>query len=175
MNATGSDKIDLVRAIYEQHWLHIRHVENQRLWFTNIFVILCGGSLIVMRGALFDKVNWPIIGFLMVLSLIGLFFCLRIQSVFNAHKDAAGLILRRYSLDHYLTRYRKTVARKFFRLSLLFPTFFLFCFNFFLLVLLQIGFHNIWKIAVVPVLLFIAGTVALYLSKYDEPAQSDED
>lgn len=175
MNATGNDKRDLVRAIYEQHWLHIRHVENQRLWFTNIFVILCGGSLIVMRGGLFDKANWPIVGFLMVLSLIGFVFCLRIQGVFNAHKDAAGLILRRYSLDHYLTRYRKTVARKYFRLSLLFLTFFLLFFCFFLFVLLQIGFHNVWKSAPVPVLLLVAGTVALCLSKYDKPVPLNED
>ena len=175
MNAIGNDKRDLVRAIYEQHWLHMRHVENQRLWFTNIFAILCGGSLIVMRGGLFDEANWPIIGFLMVLSLIGLFFCLRIQSVFNAHNSVAELILKRYGLEHYLAKYPKTVARKYFRLSLLFPTFFLLCFCFFLFVLLQIGFHNVWKSAVVPVLLFVAGTVALCLSKYDKPVQSNED
>ncbi len=175
MNASGSDKIDLVRAIYEQHWLHMRHVENQRLWFTSIFAILCGGSLALMRGGLFDKANWPIIGFLVVLSLIGLFFCLRIQSVFNAHNSAAKLILTRYGLEHYLAKCPKAVAGKFFRLSLLFPTFFLFCFCFFLFVLLQIGFHNVWKSAPVPVLLFIAGTVTLYLSKYDKPVPLDED
>ncbi len=175
MNAIGNDKRDLVRAIYEQHWLHARHVENQRLWFTNIFAILCGGSLAVMRGRLFDEANWPIIGFLMVLSLIGLFFCLRIQGVFNAHNNVAELILKRYGLEHYLAKYPKAVARKFFRLSLLFPTFYLLCFCFFLFVLLQIGFHNVWKSALVPVLLLVAGTVALCLSKYDKPAQSDED
>lgn len=175
MNAIGNDKRDLVRAIYEQHWLHIRHVENQRLWFTNIFAILCGGSFALMRGGLFDKVNWPIVGFLMVLSLIGFVFCLRIQGVFNAHKSVAELILRRYGLKHYLAKYPKTVAGKFFRLSLLFPAFFLLCFCFFLFVLLQIGFHNVWKSALVPVLLFIAGTVTLYLSKYDKPVPLDED
>ena len=175
MNAIGNDKRDLVRAIYEQHWLHIRHVENQRLWFTSIFAVLCGGSFALMRGGLFDKANWPIVGLLMVLSLIGFAFCLRIQGVFNAHKSVAELILRRYGLEHYLTEYPKTVAGKFFRLSLLFPTFFLLCFCFFLFVLLQIGFHNVWKSAPVPVLLFIAGTVTLYLSKYDKPVPLDED
>lgn len=175
MNAIGNDKRDLVRAIYEQHWLHIRHVENQRLWFTSIFAILCGGSFALMRGGLFDKANWPIVGLLIVLSLLGLFVCLRIQMSFNAHKDAAELILSRYGLAHYSFKHKRNIILKLFRLSMLFPAFFFFCFNFFLFVLLQIGFHNIWKSAPVPVLLFVAGTVVLYFSKYDEPVLSDED
>jgi hypothetical protein len=175
MNAIGNDKRDLVKAIYEQHWLHMRHVENQRLWFTNIFAILCGGSFALMRGGLFNKANWLIVGFLMVLSLLGLFVCLRIQMSLNGHRGAAELILSRYGLAHYSFKHKRNIILKLFRLSILFPAFFLFCFNFFLFVLLQIGFHNVWKSAPVPVLLFVAGTVALYFSKYDEPAPSNED
>jgi hypothetical protein len=175
MNTIGSDKIDLVKAIYEQHWLHIRHVENQRLWFTGIFAILCGGSFALMHGGLFDKANWPIVGFLVVLSLLGLFFCLRIQMSFNAHKSAAELVLSRYGLAHYSFKHTRNIMLKLFRLSILFPAFFLFCFCFFLFVLLQIGFHDVWKSIPVPVLLFIAGTVALYLSKYDKPVPLNED
>jgi len=175
MNAIGNDKRDLVKAIYEQHWLHIRHVENQRLWFTNIFAILCGGSFALMHGGLFDEANWPIVGFLMVLSLFGFVFCLRIQDVFEAHKRVAGLILERYGLEHYLAKYPETVARKFFQLSLLFPAFFLFCFNFFLFVLLQIVFYDVWISTLIPVLIFVVSAVALYLSKYDKPVQREED
>lgn len=175
MEGIGDDKRALVRAIYEQHWLHMRHVENQRLWFANIFAILCGGSFAVMRDGLFERANWPIVGFLMVLSLLGLFFCLRIHGVFNAHKNAADLVLSRYSLTHYRAKSPKNIVRKLFRLSMLFPAFFLLFFSFFLFVLLQIGFYNVWKSAPIPVLIFVVSTVALYLSKYDEPVLQDED
>ena len=175
MEGISNDRRDLVKAIYEQHWLHARHVENQRLWFTNVFALLCVGSLAMMDSGLFNEANWSIVGFLMVLSLFGFVFCLRIQGVFEAHKSVAGLILERYGLEHYLTKYPETVARKFFRLSLLFPAFFLFCFNFFLFVLLQIVFYDYWISALIPVLIFVVSTVVLYLSKYDEPVQREED
>ena len=34
--------------IYEQHWVHARHVENERLWFTNIFVVIMGALLAIL-------------------------------------------------------------------------------------------------------------------------------
>lgn len=35
-------RAELTKGIYEQHWLHARHVENQRLWFANIYRLVAG-------------------------------------------------------------------------------------------------------------------------------------
>ena len=32
-----------LRKIYEQYWLHARHQETQRLWFTNIYAVIAAG------------------------------------------------------------------------------------------------------------------------------------
>jgi len=39
------EQTELLKAVYEQHWLHARHVENERLWFTNIFAVIVAGLL----------------------------------------------------------------------------------------------------------------------------------
>ena len=34
-----------LEKVYEQYWLHARHQENQRLWFTNIYAVIVAGLL----------------------------------------------------------------------------------------------------------------------------------
>jgi hypothetical protein len=175
MESVGNDRRDLVRGIYEQHCSHVKHAENQRLWFTIIYALLSAGCLVVMNGNLFYSAFWPIVGFLMILSLFGLIFCLGIQSALKAYTDAADLILTRYSLTHYLPRYRANSPHRLFGVSKLFPLFYLLLFAFFLFVLLQMGLCSIWKSIPLPLLVCVIGTVALFVSKFDEPAEPDED
>ena len=33
-----------LRRVYEQYWLHARHQEVQRLWFTNIYSMIVAGT-----------------------------------------------------------------------------------------------------------------------------------
>ena len=61
MKKTSNESIELVKTIYEQHWLHARHVENERLWLTNIFAILFAGSLAVVKDKLIDPSSLPLI------------------------------------------------------------------------------------------------------------------
>ncbi len=35
-----------LKTIYEQYWLHARHVADERLWFTNIYILVVVGILI---------------------------------------------------------------------------------------------------------------------------------
>ncbi len=175
MESVGNDRRDLVRGIYEQHCSHVRHAESQRLWFTIIYALLSSGCLMVMNGSLFFTAFWPIIGFQMILSLFGLIFCLGIQSALKAYTDAADLILRRYSLAHYLPRYKENSPQRLFGVSKLFPLFYLLLFSFFLFVLLQMGLCSIWKSIPFPVLIFVIGTIVLLISRFDQPAQPEED
>lgn len=64
-----------LKVLLEQHMLHTRHIENERLWFTNVFAILTGGVLSVTRG---DFRYLRLVAWLMFpLSLLG--FCLTIK------------------------------------------------------------------------------------------------
>jgi len=174
METVGNDRRDLVRAIYRQQCSHVRHAENQRLWFTLIYVILCTGSFIVMRGELFHQANWPVIAFLMLLSLFGLFFCLRAQTDIRVYTGVAELILSRYSLGHYLVKCGANKTNRLFTMSRLFPIFFLLLFSFFLFVIVQIIFQPGWRGWLGPLLIFVAGTVAVFCWECDESSRSDE-
>ncbi len=175
MESVGNDRRDLVRGIYEQNCSHVRHAESERLWFTIIFALLTAGCLTVLRCELFAATNWPIVGFLMILSLFGLIFCLGIQSALKAYTDAADLILSRYSLAHYLPRHKTNSPHRLFGVSKLFPLFYLLLFSFFLFVLLQMGLCSIWKSMPIPLLILVVGTFALLISRFDEPVKPDED
>ena len=43
-----------LKTIYEQYWLHARHVADERLWFTNIYI------LVVVRILIFLPINQPL-------------------------------------------------------------------------------------------------------------------
>lgn len=38
-------KIEFLKGLLEQSWLHIRHPENNRLWFTNMCFLMVAGVL----------------------------------------------------------------------------------------------------------------------------------
>lgn len=59
------------RVVFQQYWLHARHVENHRLWLTNLFVIVFVGLLGSMAFIEQTSFYIPLVGFM--LSLIGLF------------------------------------------------------------------------------------------------------
>ncbi|HUV29938.1 MAG TPA: hypothetical protein VMY05_02435 [Acidobacteriota bacterium] len=157
MDGIGNDRRDLVRAIYEQHCSQARHADNLRVYFAIVFVFLCAGALAVNGGALFNAANRPLVGFLAVIALFGFFLCLGLESVARGHLGAAELILSRYGLEHYSAAQKSGASGRLFGLSRLVPLLFLFCFSFLLFILIQIGLHNVWKSAPVPVLVLIIG------------------
>ena len=65
------DSVENARVVFEQYWLHARHVENHRLWLTNLFVIIFAGLLGCMAFIEQTSSYIPLAGF--ILSLIGLF------------------------------------------------------------------------------------------------------
>ena len=96
---------ELLKSIFEQHWLHARHVENERLWFTNIFGVIVAG-LLAFLGTV-EATNLALFAtftgsFIFVLSILGYFLCLSwraplVEHTTLAHKMLeADSILRRY-------------------------------------------------------------------------------
>jgi len=58
-----------LRRIYEQYWLHARHQEVQRLWFTNIYSMIVAGTFAYF-GAI-KGFSTSLLVFLILLSILG--------------------------------------------------------------------------------------------------------
>ena len=162
MEGIGNDRRSLVRAIYEQHRAHIRHLETQRLCFTLVFVALFGAALVVMRYELFDDGNWPAVGFLAFLSLIGWLYCLSVQRQLNAYEKVADTVVTRHDLKHYLARYKNSMPGMSSGISRLFSIFFLSCLAFSLFALFQIITRSAWIGAGASFCVIVAGVVVIF-------------
>lgn len=70
---TGGIRLSL-RELYIQHWLHVRHLENERLNLTSLYALLVGGGVIFLFGQNLSKIVqvWLLIFLLIVTVAIGL-------------------------------------------------------------------------------------------------------
>lgn len=101
----NEQKPENLRKVFEQHWLHGRHVENERLWFTNVYAILWGGSLAFMSQ---QGISTALAIFLLVLSYLGLLVCHSLRLAFIEHTRLAEIILRQeWQLTDYSVFYRR--------------------------------------------------------------------
>lgn len=94
-----------LRTVFEQHWLHARHVENERLWFTNIYALTVGGLLAFTYGkaedASFSPWPWQILVAILLLSLLGLFMSHSMRIPFLRHHTLAQVIqLKEWGLPY---------------------------------------------------------------------------
>jgi MFS family permease len=175
MEAMGDDRRAFVRTIYEQHWQQIRQVQRERFWLMVVLWVIFIGALIAMRGNLINPNNWPLLVFLMILSLLGVFLSVKMQIVIKAHLSAIELILSRYTLTHYLPRYRSGLVRKTVRISRMIPKFFLFCFSFFLwMFLFTVTCNWQWSLLIAAVI-YLVSAIVVYFSKFDEPLPFEEE
>ena len=76
-------KADL-RALFEQYWLHSRHIENERAWFMSAYAAITGGVLTFVF--LNDVVKWQPIVFLVILTGIGYLINKRWIDVFEHYR-----------------------------------------------------------------------------------------
>ena len=166
-------KEELIKSIFEQHCLHARHVENERLWLTNIFAIIFAGSLAVIKEKLFDIYGLPLNIFLMIFSLFCIIFSLKIDSIFKTHTNQADKILKSYKLPLMSSGFVDHWVNKKIRISRLFPIFFSTCFNFLLFVTLLVILKNYIYSLIIPIMLFIISCIIFYRLKYDKFERSE--
>src|SRR5713226_6126573 len=83
---SGIQHVDF-KELFSQHWLHARHVANERLAFTSIYLVFLGTGLVYVFGP--GKVAFtPRMIVLMILSLfsaIGFHIMVRISVTFWYH------------------------------------------------------------------------------------------
>jgi hypothetical protein len=115
--AEESNREPLV-SIYEQHRLHARHAENERLWFTNIYMILVGVLLSSTLGA--EQANafwpWPILFVIFSFSILGFCMCHALRIAFvHASIMADNIAEKEWGNQHI--SYQNNVLKKFQRVN----------------------------------------------------------
>ena len=168
-NSLENNEKDLIKAVFEQHWLHARHVENERLWLTNIYAVILAGSLAYMKEDLFKEANLPLICFLMLLSLFCILFCLKIDSIFKTHTTQAENLLKESKIPFLmLDGFSNHWVNKVIRISRLFPIFFSLCFNFLLFIFLKILFGPVVYSYLIPFAIFFLSSILFYRIRYEK-------
>jgi len=151
------ERNELLQRVYEQNWLHARHVENERLWFTNIYFIAVGGSLAFTfeKGAA-GFWPWPILIPVFIFSMLGFFMCHHMSIPFLYHSRIADIIqIREWQLPYnYFYRINGKDPSKFGSFSGIFHWFYILMSSFSIGFLMHDLLHN-WCTAVA------AGCIAL--------------
>jgi len=167
MKCEDSDVIELIKAVYEQHWLHARHVENERLWFANIFTAILVGTISVIRKQLFDPASIPLIVLLMALSVIGMLMSIKFDSIYKTHKRAAEQILEICGLPHLNAQFREHWVNSQIRVSRLFPYIYALITSYLIGVLAHIWSRNLFISVATSITVAVVALVWLYKLGYD--------
>lgn len=102
-------KDENLRRVYEQYWLHARHQETQRLWFTNIYAVIVAG-VFAYFGAVkgHSTIETPLLIFLMVLSLFGYLMTYSWNIPFTIFsRSAEEIAIREWDLPEEYQRFTK--------------------------------------------------------------------
>jgi len=82
-----------LQVVYEQYWLHARHVANERLWFTNIYVLIVASAFAFMATSKSVLINLWLTVFLLIFSVLGFFICHSLVIHFITYSRMTELIL----------------------------------------------------------------------------------
>jgi len=160
------NKNDFIKTMYEQHWISQRAGVSERLQLTYIFSFIFAGFLLILKENSMEKMNLPLIVFLMLFSVFAILFTLKVESVLKARENAANKIVERYGLLDLNAQFdrKRWVTRV--PIGKLFPIFFTMCFYFLLFILLNIllpnSKENIQLAVGVSVVLFIISAILLW-------------
>jgi hypothetical protein len=84
-----------------QNWLHARHLETERLWFTNIYGVIVAGTLAFL-GQYGINNHRHLMVFLFMLSLFGLLVVLKTSHEFGNHMRAIENSIETLHLSKHL-------------------------------------------------------------------------
>lgn len=101
----SSEKVDFLIKIFEQNFVHARHVETERMSFTNLFALTVAGVLSLIVNSQKEITNFiPVIMFLILFSIIGSFFILKLNLEFHNNKSHVIKIAKKFDFTEYLAR-----------------------------------------------------------------------
>jgi hypothetical protein len=81
------------KTVFEQRWLHARHVETVRSALLGVYAAIVSGCLTTLKGDFYKKPALPLYVFLMILTLIWLLLCIKLGDIFQAHTEEANKLI----------------------------------------------------------------------------------
>lgn len=77
-----------LRAAFDKCWVHARHVEKQKYWYTSVYAVIIAGSVVLVqsgRRALNDAILVGIVAFLGFLTVAGIVVVMKTSVAFYYH------------------------------------------------------------------------------------------
>lgn len=111
------------KTVFEQRWLHARHVETMRSALLAVYAAIVSGCLTTLKDSFYKKSALPLYGYLMVLTVIWFLLCTKLGEIFNAHTRAADDLLPD-GIPKMLSIFEGRWSRKLSLRRLLIPAFF---------------------------------------------------
>ena len=125
-------------SIFEQNWLHIRHVENERILCLNAYTVIISATLYALTNIDKLKAYEPyVLFFLWVFSVINLLLALKIEAVIEEYTKKNKEIVKRLGMEEFAGLRIKSGIWKFIRLKYIFPSIYGIMTFFFLVLLLR--------------------------------------
>lgn len=153
---------EILKASFEQHWLHARHVEKERLVVLNVFAAILAGSFVYLKDDLASPSTRPALTFLIIFSLGCIAFSVKVSYIFEMHVKAAEELLQNLGYPLMLRNFSKVWVNTLMPITILFPLFFAVSFAFLLYFLLS----SYCKSPIICILVAIAAVLVILVFVY---------
>jgi len=117
-----NDKILL--TIFEQNWLHIRHVENERILCLNAYVVILAAIFYALTNTNFKLFAPYIISFLLIFSVINFLLSLKIEAAIEDYTNRNEKLVEKLGMEEFAGLRVKSGIWRFIRLKYIFPSFY---------------------------------------------------
>jgi hypothetical protein len=87
--ATNSNLEVWRKTVFEQRWLHARHVETMRTALLGVYAAILSACLTSFKEGFFKRSAVPLHIFLMALTAVFFLLCIKMGTVFTEHTRAA--------------------------------------------------------------------------------------
>lgn len=121
----GDKKTNTLLKIFEQNWLHIRHIERERMICLNVYVaILAAVFYVIAQGADIRHFLPYFIAFILMFSVINFLLSVKIEAVIEDYTRRNEEIVKKLKLEEYAGLRVKFGVWRFIRLKYIFPSFY---------------------------------------------------
>ena len=120
------NKTEALLKIFEQNWLHIRHVESERMICLNVYVAILSAVFygIITQSKVILPFSPYIIAFLLMFSVINFLLAVKMEAVIEDYVKRNEEIVREFKLEQYAGLRVKVGVWRFIRLKYLLPSFY---------------------------------------------------
>lgn len=116
---------DTLLKVYEQNWVHVRHIESSRMVYLNVYVAILSAVFYAFTS---EKVDYKylvyIVSFLLVFSIINYLLSIKMEAVIADYVGKNGKIVSLLKMEDYAGLRVKGGMWKFIRLKHLLPVFY---------------------------------------------------